>query len=131
MIEMTSSIVSDFRGIEKKVERGAKNAFARAAFALRKTAQQSIERQARPGDRARPGDPPKTRRGQLRRAILYAADSEGAVVGPTARLIGYSAAVHEHGGERGGVQYPARPFMAPALEQEITTFADEFRGMLH
>ncbi len=136
MIEMTASVVSDFRGIEKKVERGARNAFARTAHAIMETAQESIEPQQHLGDRSRPGEPPKTNvrrrgtKGRLPKSIIYAADPEGAVVGPTARLMGYAAGVHEHGGERRGVQYPARPTMAPALEQEITTFADEFDGML-
>jgi hypothetical protein len=96
--------------------RGNFKSLGHAAAAIRLTARRSI----RPSRRASaPGRPPHTRRGLMKRAILYAVEPEGtsAVVGPDAAFVGGSAQPHEFGGRYKGQEYPRRPFMGPALEQ--------------
>ncbi len=68
---------------------------------------------------SRPGTPPHSRRGQLRRAIRYEVERAGVVVGPTAQMLGIAGTAHEFGGYYRGGTYPERPFMGPALERVI------------
>jgi hypothetical protein len=53
-----------------------------------------------------------------------------ASVGPQFSVIGEIGNVHEFGGRYKGENYPARPFMAPALEAGIDFFAESFGGSL-
>lgn len=84
--------------------RGASYAnLAQASGALRQIARRSIRQRKKA---APVGQPPHTRRGQLRRSILYDVDRRAlrAVVGPSYDLIGARGAAHEHG----RVERPAR-----------------------
>lgn len=73
---------------------------SRAAAVIRLTARRSIRRRGRRSAPAAPGQPPKTYRGRIRRAIVYAVDRErqNAVIGPDRRIIGRIGHVHEFGG---------------------------------
>ena len=88
---------------------------AHAAATIRLIARRSIRRSP---VASAPGTPPHTRRGQLRRAILYAVekDRQSVVIGPDYGLIGLSATPHEFGGRYRRERYPKRAFMGPALE---------------
>lgn len=94
--------------------KGSFRSLSHAAASLRRTAQRSIHK--RPGP-ALAGTPPHTRNERLRKAILYSVDRRAgsAVIGPTRSMIGPAGAAHEHGGPFRGRDYPARPFMGPAL----------------
>jgi phage gpG-like protein len=127
MIDLKITTALNLEKIQEAADRAAKGAFARAAFKIRKTAMESI----RPSPTAsEPGQPPRTRRGQLRRAILYHADVTGAVIGPRESIVGSAGEAHEFGGEHRGAQFPERPFMAPALEEHVEDFAGEFSGSI-
>lgn len=115
------------RRVQQAADRAARRAFAKAAFRIFRDAQSTIQRSGEP---AAPGEPPHTRRGHLRRAIRYHASAEGAVIGPTASTVGEAGSAHEFGGAFRGQAYPARPFMGPALERELTNFAGEFAGSI-
>ena len=69
----------------------------RAAFQARRAARRAVKRSP---VYAPAGSPPHTRRGQLKKSILYAVDNQQAiaVVGPAAHLISDIASYHEHGG---------------------------------
>jgi hypothetical protein len=113
-----------FRGKTKfnqeKVKKPAKQAAFRnlghAGAAIRLTARRSI----RKSKTASPsGTPPNTRRGQLKRGILYAVDkdTESVIVGSAYTIVGQSGKAHEFGGRYKKQKYPKRSFMAPALEK--------------
>lgn len=122
-----TKIVNNSRRVREAADRAARRAFAKAAFRIMRDAQASVERSATPSS---PGEPPHTRRGQLKRAIRYAATKDGAVIGPLASMVGVSAEAHEFGGQLKGQSYPERPFMGPALERDLDNFAGDFAGSI-
>jgi phage gpG-like protein len=127
MIDLKITTILNLEKIQQEADKAARGAFARAAFKIRQTAMASIENSPNP---SAPGQPPRTRRGQLRRAIIYHADVTGAVIGPRASIVGEAGAAHEFGGEHRGADFPERPFMQPALEEHVADFAGEFSGSI-
>ena len=117
--------------VEKAVDKGAYNSFFHAAGSIRKAARKSIRGRRKPGP---PGGAVRTRLGKgggrARRAILFKASKEGAVIGFAASKIDQAMQVHEHGGVRGGVRFPARPTMLPALERNLARFHREWAGAI-
>lgn len=105
--------------------------FFHAAASIRKDARQSIKRSNKPGP---PGGPVRSKRGRggglAKRAVLFRADAEGAVIGFAVSKIDQAMEVHEHGGTRGGVRFPQRPTMQPALERNLARFHREWRGAI-
>lgn len=89
-------------------------AFGQAGSLLMRVARAMIITSRRP---SKPGAPPHSRRGQLRRAVRYELEREGVVIGPTAEGVGLSATAHEFGGSYRGGRYPERQLMGPALER--------------
>lgn len=109
-------------------EKAAFRNFGHAAAAIRKSARESLVKAEGPSE---PGSPPHTHRGQfLKRAILFAADKEGAVIGPRESVVGQAGSAHELGGEYKGQQFPQRPFMVPALTANLDRFAQEWAGSI-
>lgn len=100
-----------------------------AAASISKDAKRSIKRSATPG---RPGSPPTTRRGLLRRAIRFSANrqKQTAVIGPQASQVDQAATAHEFGGSYKGQDFPARPFMRPALERNLHRLGGQFTGSI-
>lgn len=115
--------------VEFAEERARLENFRHAAGAIRKDAQASIIPDPL-GKPSPPGQPVATRRGLVKRAIVYAADKFGAVIGPTANLVGQSMVAHEFGGSYKGQQYSQRAFMGPALERQESRFAGSWRGSI-
>jgi hypothetical protein len=124
-VDQSANIAAAFR-------RAAYRSMQRLGFLVRATAQASIEDESGPSE---PGQPPHThkmvltkkgkpgRKGVLQKAILYGAEKESmsVVVGPSKDLFGTVGAAFEHEGtvKFRGRQYPPRPFMGPALGEEI------------
>ena len=117
--------------VDKAVDKGAYRSFSHAAASTRKAARESIVRSDKPGP---PGGPVRTKRGRggglAKRAILYQANKDGAVIGPVASKIDQAMEAHEHGKRRGGVRFPRRPTMALALERNLVRFHREWRGAI-
>lgn len=92
-----------------------RKALGRVGAYVRKTAVNSVRRSDKASEA---GTPPNTRRGLLRRSVLFGveADALRVVVGPARSLIGISMTAHEFGGRYRGREYPRRPLMGPALE---------------
>ena len=78
---------------------------------------------------SRPGQPPSTRRGLVRRAIRYrvADDKRSVVIGPAHSVVGTAGKAHEFGGRYMGATFPARPFMGPALEQAVPLIGPRYK----
>jgi hypothetical protein len=119
--------------VEKAVDKGAFNSFSHAAASIRKSARKSILARREPGP---PGGPIRTKTGKgggLARqpgSLLFRADKEGAVVGFVAGKMDQAIEAHEHGKRRGGVRFPKRPTMAPALERNLARFHREWEGAI-
>lgn len=117
--------------VQKAADKGAYRSFLHAAASIRKAARASIIRSDTPGP---PGGPVRSKRGRggglAKRAILYKADKQGAVIGFAASKIDQAMEVHERGGIRGGVRFPQRPTMHPALERNLARFHREWRGAI-
>lgn len=134
MIEFQVKIDQEqIRQLERLADKGVFRALSHAAASIRSTAMRLIQKSKR-HDPSLPGEPVHTRRGLAKRAdaILFdASDREDeAIIGFAGHALGESMHVHEFGGRYKGVDYPARPTMWPALEVNVTRFADEFRGTI-
>jgi phage gpG-like protein len=85
-----------------------------AGAAIRLTARRSIRRNKKA---SAAGQPPHTRKGQLKRSLRYVVekDKDRVLIGPTYTVVGRSATAHEFGGKYKKQRYPKRPLMGPAL----------------
>ncbi len=120
---------SDIAKVERKARRENPKSLAHGAAMVRLIARRSIRPSPRPAPRGRP---PHTRKGKrLRRAILYAVDKirELALIGPSFRIAGISAAEHEHGADW-RKPMDERPFMRPALEKAAPKLPQQWEGFL-
>lgn len=125
------SLFFDRPKVRKAVDRGKRRALSRAGAFIRQRARTSI----RPRKRSsRPGEPPSSHTGLLRRFILFGYDRQrdSVVVGPVGFKRSRAPNVLEFGGRavvesprRGRrqrkmrtVRIAARPYMRPALERE-------------
>jgi len=116
MLGAKAKVKFDGKKIRKAAQAGSIKSLGHAGAAIRLTARRSIKRSA---TESQPGDAPHTRRGQLKRAIVFAVEGnkQSAVIGPDAAMVGPAGSAHEHGGHFRGQRYPKRPFMGPALEK--------------
>jgi hypothetical protein len=105
----------DARKVRKKADAGTFKSLNHAAAAIRLTARRSIRRSPK---ESAAGTPPHTRRGLLKRALLYNVDKAKmkAVIGPAYSIAGRSGSAHEFGGKYYGRKYPKREYMGPALK---------------
>lgn len=116
------------KAVTDAAEKAAFKNFGHAAARISKDVKASLEKADGPSS---PGKPPHTHRGTfLRRAIRYAADKQGAVIGPVASLVGTAGQAHEFGGTYKGQDFPERPFMLPALLNNTDRFAADWQGSI-
>ena len=125
MFSVSATITDETKKVAAAADRSTFRNLGHAAASIRKTAIAEIEKAPGPSD---PGAPPHTRKGLLRRAIVYSVDGDTAVIGPRESIVGTSAEAMEFGGEYKGGTYPERPFMGPALDTNIDRFAKEWSG---
>ena len=116
MIGVKVKTKNAMRRVLVKAKQGNVTSLGHAGAAIRLAARRSIRKSTAA---AAEGRPPNTRRGQLRRSIMYAVDKQHGVVliGPQYEVVGRSARAHEFGGRYRRERYPKRPFMGPALEK--------------
>jgi len=114
MIRVNVSIRVQPKAVLDRVGRANFKNLGHAGATVRLIARQSIRKRKKASPT---GTPPSTRKGQLRRAILYKVEKERAtvVVGPDANIVGTAGKAHEFGGRYKREVYPRRPFMGPAL----------------
>lgn len=128
MFELAVHIRDEVQRVRRAARDAAKGSFNRTAFLIRQTAVESVERAKGP---SAPGSPPHTHRGNyFRRAIRYAVDKNGAVIGPMFSVVADVGAAHEFGGNYRGQEYPKRPTMAPALDANLDIFAGSWSGSI-
>jgi hypothetical protein len=131
MVGVQTKLTATPKRLETATKKGAFNSFSHGAASIRKSARESIVRSNTPGP---PGGPVRTKRGRggglAKRSILFKADKDGAVIGFAASKIDQAMEVHEHGGSRGGVEFPGRPTMQPALERNLARFHREWKGAI-
>ncbi len=118
---------ADIPKVLRKARRANIESLGHAGAAIRLTARRSIRKSPNP---AAPAQPPRTRRGQLRRAIRFAVEKnkQRVVIGPEFRIVGQSARAHEFGGRYKRQRYPKRPFMGPALEKTQSRLPRHWAG---
>ena len=115
MFGMRSRSRFDSKKVRRKADKGSFKSLNHAAAAIRLTARRSIRRSKK---KSTAGTAPHTRRGQLKRALLYKVEKQRlrAVIGPTYTTVGRSGRAHEFGEKYYGRDYPKRSFMGPALK---------------
>jgi len=123
----------DTAKVKRSVDKATRKALSRAGAFIRTTARRSIRK--RKGI-SKPGNPPSSHEGDLRRLIFFGLgpDKRSVIIGPVKfNQRGNAPQALEHGGfttilkrnhktrkfEVKQVRIAARPFMAPALEEEI------------
>lgn len=129
MFGLHVNVIDETKRVGDAAARATYRNLGHAAASIRKDAQASITKSA---EASPPGEPPHTRRGQARRAILFAVerDKQSAVVGFAESRIGEAMSAHEHGGEYKGTEFPQRPTMGPALERNLDRFAADWAGSI-
>jgi len=138
-IKVNSKI--DIKGVLKAVQqaggygRGSgpsgdpKNALFRCGLEVEREAKLSMKTGGgRRGSPSSPPSPPNVQTGNLRASIATAVTEKGAViVGPSKQA--FYGRFHEFGGEFGGRNFPARPFMRPAFNKVIKNCKLNFRNL--
>jgi len=137
------SLFFDRPKVRKAVDRGKRRALSRAGAFIRQRARTSIRKRRRS---SRPGEPPSSHTGLLRRFILFGYDRQrdSVVVGPVGFKRSRAPNVLEFGGRavveigrprRSGrqrkkrtVRIAARPYMQPALEKERSNLPAVWRN---
>lgn len=113
--------------VAAKARKAGIASLSQAGAYIRGIAKKSIKVSPKPSP---PGKQPHSRKGRLKRAILFAVEKprQSVVIGPTATEAGQIGRTHEQGGTeppkkraKGKVKgkarkYPPRPFMGPAFE---------------
>lgn len=137
-IETTKKFFFDRAAVERAVDNGTRRALSRFGSFVRQRARTSIRKRKAT---SKPGSPPSSHEGSLRRLILFAYDPsrKSVVIGATPFKRGEAPALLEYGGTvtrkgRDGnlrvLHYRPRPFMAPAFKAELPKAALMFKDMI-
>ena len=134
------SMFFDRPKVIRAVDRAKRRALSRGGAFIRQTAKRSI----RPRKRiSRPGEPPSSHAGHLRRLIFFGYDRQrdSVVVGPIGFRRSKAPSVLEFGGrtvvesgrrrrrkEKRKVRIAPRPYMGPALEKERSNLPKVWRN---
>ena len=111
---MKCGVEFDEDGLVARIARAGREILRRAGAYVRRVAQRKVVTSPKASP---PGSPPHSRKGLLKRAILFGSDGDSSVlVGPGFNL-GPSMAAHEFGGKYRRERYPKRPLMGPALKE--------------
>ncbi len=124
---MRHEVEFDEEGLLARVRNASRDFLKRAGVYIRSVARRKIATCAKP---SLPGSPPHSRRGLLKRGILFGLDSRErrVLIGPGFRFVGESASAHEFGGKYRKERYPKRPLMGPALKESIPHIARLWDG---
>lgn len=128
----------DRQAIAGKVDAAIRRTLSKFGAFVRRRARNSIRKRK---DVSQPGSPPSSHEGSLKRLIMFAYEpaNGNVVIGPAAFRDGTAPPLLEYGGaatkkRKDGstrrMQYRARPFIHPAAEAELPTFAESLRGMV-
>jgi len=95
MINVRTRVQVNAASVRKKVDQTSIRSLGHAGGAIRKTARRSIRRRKLP---SRPGRPPHTQTGGLKRSIRYEVGKHDVLIGPINEVGGRLWNLHEFGG---------------------------------
>ena len=119
---MNHEVEFDADGLVARAAKASVDVLRRMGAYIRRAAQSKVRQSRNP---SQPGEPPHTRRGALKRGILFGVDRRtgSVVVGPSIRFVGTSMQAHEFGGGYRKERYPKRPLMGPSLRESAPHLA--------
>ena len=119
MVETKVTVKDETARLKAKAKAANIRSLGKVAAYVRTTARRLIRRQGKKGKPSSPGQPPKTKAGKMKDAILFSVNEfkDEAIVGVAKSRFGEAGKAHEHGGKFRGADYPKRPTMGPALEK--------------
>ena len=119
---MSHEVEFDADGLVARAAKASVDVLRRMGAYIRRVAQSKVRQSRNP---SQPGEPPHTRRGALKRGILFGVDRRtgSVVVGPSIRFVGTSMQAHEFGGGYKRERYPKRPLMGPSLRESAPHLA--------
>ena len=119
---MNHEVEFDADGLVARAAKASVDVLRRMGAYIRRAAQSKVRQSRNP---SQPGEPPHTRRGALKRCILFGVDrrTNSVVVGPSVRFVGTSMQAHEFGGGYKRERYPKRPLMGPSLRESAPHLA--------
>ena len=119
---MSHEVEFDADGLVARAAKASVDVLRRMGAYIRRAAQSKVRQSRNP---SQPGEPPHTRRGALKRGILFGVDrrTNSVVVGPSIRFVGTSMQAHEFGGGYKRERYPKRPLMGPSLRESAPHLA--------
>lgn len=119
---MNHEVEFDADGLVARAAKASVDVLRRMGAYIRRVAQSKVRQSRNP---SQPGEPPHTRRGALKRGILFGVDrrTNSVVVGPSIRFVGTSMQAHEFGGGYKKERYPKRPLMGPSLRESAPHLA--------
>ena len=122
---MRCEVEFDGDGLAARIVHAGRDILRRAGAYVRRVAQRKVVTSPKA---SQPGSPPHSRRGLLKRAVLFGPDGDGSVlVGPGLNFVGPSMSAHEFGGKYRRERYPKRPLMGPALKESAPHVAKMWR----
>lgn len=141
MIEMRmKAMFLDSPHVQRAMDAATRRALSQVGAFIRQRARTSIRKRK---GASRPGGPPHSHAGHLRRLIFFAWDAvaESMVIGPVPFREGQAPHLLEFGGttvrrttrrrgrgRRHRMRYRKRPFMGPALEAELPQLPSRWRN---
>ena len=119
---MNHEVEFDADGLVARAAKASVDVLRLMGAYIRRAAQSKVRQSRNP---SQPGEPPHTRRGALKRGILFGVDrrTNSVVVGPSIRFVGTSMQAHEFGGGYKRERYPKRPLMGPSLRESAPHLA--------
>lgn len=108
--------------VKKAVEKGGTKSLRQAGAYIRKSARNAVKKSSKS---SAAGTPPHTRRGLLKRSILFGVEPrrKTVLIGPAFTFVGISMTAHEFGGMYRRRKYPKRPLMGPTLQKTASQIA--------
>ena len=124
---MKCEVEFDEDGLVARIARAGRDILRRAGASVRRVAQRKVVTSPKP---SLPGQPPHSRRGLLKRGLLFGVERDGksVLVGPGFRFVGESMSAHEFGGKYRKERYPKRPLMGPSLKESVPHLAKMWDG---
>lgn len=116
MADATVRVEFDPDAVKRAVKRGSTESLKQAGAYVRKSARNSVKKSKHSSIA---GTPPHTRRGLLKRSLLFGVEPRrmAVVIGPAFKFVGISMTAHEFGGMYRHRKYPKRPLMGPTLQK--------------
>ena len=124
---MKCEVEFDEDGLVARIAKASREFLRRAGAYVRTVARRKVLTSPKA---SAPGQPPHSRRGLLKRGILFGLERDGksVLVGPGFNLVGESASAHEFGGKYRRERYPKRPLMGPSLKESAPHVAKMWQG---